>query len=95
MDWRTRIAAIVLAGGTVAGCAGSSTDPPDAAPPDPGPRSTTDPTAPVLDPALRSLVSPRKPRWRIPICNANPDPCCRTPQASSCTEGASPADRVR
>jgi hypothetical protein len=96
MDWRTRIAAIVLAGGSVAGCA-SAADPGDAGMPDAAPRSSLEPSIEVLDagvvrPTPRVIVNvlpeglpaAQKPRVRIPVCNANPDPCCRFPDAPEC-----------
>ncbi len=97
MDWRTRIAAIVLAGGSVAGCAAAA-DPGDAGTPDAGPASTGGPWEPEIHPALSAVdeklpeVSPLpRRRYRIPICNANPDPCCRSPHSPTC-EGATPLD---
>lgn len=92
MDWRTRIAAIVLAGGSVAGCA-SAADPGDAGMPDAEPRTSVEPFEPAIDPAPAPVhlaeVSterppPPKPRVRIPVCNANPDPCCRLPDSPEC-----------
>jgi hypothetical protein len=92
MDWRTRIAAIVLAGGSVTGCA-SAADPGDAGLPDPAPGSTIEPAEPVVAPTpvpnvkLRPISTeqqPLKPRVRIPVCNANPDPCCRFPDSPEC-----------
>lgn len=92
MDWRTRIAAIVLAGGSVAGCA-SAADPADGGLPDVSPGSTSGLPEPGPSPAAEILIerSPAvlpqhvgRPRSRIPICNANPDPCCRSPDAPEC-----------
>lgn len=105
MDWRTRIAAIVLAGGSVAGCAAAA-DPGDAGTgmPDAGPASTggSGPWEPAtLHPNLTNLVekSPErppapKPRYRVPICNANPDPCCRAPDGPGCEDAQPPAPKL-
>lgn len=91
MDWRTRIAAIVLAGGSVAGCA-SAADPVDAGLPDVSPGSTGGPSEPGPSPAAILIerspaVLPQhvtRPRYRVPLCNANPDPCCRSPESPEC-----------
>lgn len=92
MDWRTRIAAIVLAGGSVTGCA-SAADPGDAGLPEVSTGPTSGPLEPGPSPAPAILIerSPAvlpqqigRPRSRIPICNANPDPCCRSPDAPEC-----------
>lgn len=99
MDWKTRMTAIVLAGGSVAACAGSAA-------PDDAAGSQTEaqaqqrgaPSRPNVGAMLR--VQPvRLPEpsaqpapqlgptvVHVPICNANPDPCCRSPDAPGCRE---------
>ena len=92
------MAAMVLAGGSVAGCAGAGDPgdggiylPPTLASADgqqallvvgPAPTIQVD-RVPVNDP------SARKPQYRVPLCNANPDPCCRHPDSEGC-EGSTP-----
>lgn len=94
MDWRTRIAAIVLAGGSVTGCA-SAADPGDAGTPEAGPRPSAEPSQVGVGPMPTILVNlapeppppaapTTEPRVRIPLCNANPDPCCHFPDAPEC-----------
>jgi hypothetical protein len=91
MDWKARIAAIVLAGGSVAGCASAADPGNDAGTSDASNRPIGTPTEPVVIPAttirvekLREAPPPAKPRYRVPVCNANPDPCCRAPQSPEC-----------
>ncbi len=75
MDWRTRIAAILLAGGSVAGCASAG------GPSEPGPS----PAAILIERSPAVLPQQvTRPRYRVPLCNANPDPCCRSPHAPEC-----------
>ncbi len=86
MHWRTHLMAIVLAGGSVAGCSDprEAAEQPQQSPP-PAPR------APVVDHyALEATdagaAGPRRPL--VPACNANPDPCCRNPDLPGCDADA-------
>lgn len=105
MDWRTRIAAIVLAGGSVAGCASAADPGVDAGTAEPSPQSSGSVSVsgnsaePLVDPAATiPLVKlpevPARPRrrYQVPICNANPDPCCRAPNSPECAARPPPIE---
>jgi hypothetical protein len=93
MHWRKRMAAIALAGGSLASCVGGGHTAEvldDHVPPTPGEpnleatRSTDAAPEAALTPLrARPAVWPNAlrppPVHIIPICNANPDPCCRFP----------------
>jgi hypothetical protein len=101
MDWGKRIAAIVLAGGSVAGCAGAD-EPGDGgtfAPPlassEGRPALFVGPAPTIqVDRVPVNRLSQPGPRYRIPLCNANPDPCCRSPDSQGC-EDAGPRVTVK
>jgi hypothetical protein len=97
MHWRKRMGAIVMAGGSIAACSGEGNDAglvqqndtqvtlqPSRAP--------AAPSVPRVAIASDGLVTPSG--YHIPICNANPDPCCRFPDMPECQRdaGAPPED---
>jgi hypothetical protein len=91
MDWRMRVTAILLAGGSLAACGGSppteGVDSPQAEQPRKG-----EPRLVPLEPLPRPSASQVQPRYGVPLCNANPDPCCRFPQAPECRAPARAVD---
>ena len=90
MDWKARIAAIALAGGSVAGCASAADPGNDAGTseastrPVGAPTQVVDPASTILVEKLREVPPPARRRYQVPVCNANPDPCCRAPQSPEC-----------
>jgi hypothetical protein len=93
MHWHFHMMAIVLAGGSVAACSeGSEVDTSGAS--QQQRESTTagaSASAPGslvegLSPLVRALPQRAAPSmgYRIPPCNANPDPCCRNPDLPGC-----------
>jgi hypothetical protein len=93
MDWRTRMTAILLAGGSLAACGGSAptegVDSPQAELP-----GKDDPRLVTPEPLPRPSAAALQPRYRVPLCNANPDPCCRFPQAPVCHAPAKTVDNA-
>jgi hypothetical protein len=86
MHWRTRMMAIVLAGGSITACSerADSTGV-DGATPSRSAGSVPDPTVvtPLLELPLQDAAA-QSPVYRIPRCNANPDPCCHDPTLPGC-----------
>ncbi len=92
MHWQRRMLAIVLAGGSIAGCSDPSASGGDrAAEPTRGtPRGAGAPPAASLE-ASTPAPAPGGGTVVVPRCNANPDPCCLDPEAPGCrVDAASP-----
>jgi hypothetical protein len=92
MHWRQRIGAIVVAGGSLAACGGDG---------DGGGlvrEAATTGALPSRAPAAPSVARAASASdglqtgYAIPMCNANPDPCCRLPDLPECQRDAGPED---
>lgn len=75
--------AIALAGGSIAACA----DAPDPA----GADGTASEQMVGAHLVMHVPVDTRRP-YGIPLCNANPDPCCRNPEMPGCARDAGAVD---
>ena len=91
MDWRKRIGAIVVAGGSLAACSGDGDgaglvrqETASGAEPSRAPAAPSVPRAAVASEGLQTGG------YFIPVCNANPDPCCRNPDLPECPRDAGP-----
>jgi hypothetical protein len=94
MSWHRRLAAIALAGGSIAACSDAADSHDDSTVP-PTRGAEREAGAPTVAHPHRSDVAPAPPwlafqtgaAYVIPACNANPDPCCRMPGLPQCTDG--------
>jgi hypothetical protein len=104
MHWRVRMTAIVIAGGSIAACAGRTEKQgesgPDRAQGGPAALGSSHDAAPTPTSPGERLRAPLPEGrvsggWAVPACNANPDPCCRFPDGPTCHVDAGDAEAVR
>jgi hypothetical protein len=95
MHWRDRMMAIALAGGSVAACseAVERADVEGTVPPRGGDTATglvTMPSPRALSSIDRVMPGDEAPLggYIVPRCNANPDPCCQSPDLPMCQADA-------
>jgi hypothetical protein len=101
-----RMGAIVLAGGSLAACSGedetsgvareatSGAEPTRVRPGPSGARATSSaaPAAPNVARAALASEGRVPSGYFVPMCNANPDPCCRFPDLPECRVDAGAPD---
>jgi hypothetical protein len=91
--------AIALAGGSVAACS-QAPDPTDVEGTAPAPGEDNASSSSAAFPGARKFSTVDRlvtgddapPRFTIPRCNANPDPCCRNPDMPGCPVDAGTQD---